>query len=106
MSIPISDLFFDDPGPHVLRRATPPGVRGAALHSLLGDTLERLGAGQPGAIPDPSRRPIVPIESLTYRGRGALDRALELRSEAIARGSIPDDVVHELLDLVVLAAAD
>jgi hypothetical protein len=45
MSIPISDLFFDDDGPHVLRRATPPGVKGAALLSLLGDTIQKFGSG-------------------------------------------------------------
>ena len=48
---------------------------------------------------------VVPIESLLYRGRAALDRAIEIRDGI--RGESPDaEVLDELYDLLELARAD
>jgi len=48
---------------------------------------------------------VVPIEELLYRGRAALDRAIEIRDQV--RGGSPDpDVLDELYDLLELARAD
>jgi hypothetical protein len=48
---------------------------------------------------------IVPIEALLYRGRAALDRAIEIRDRI--RGGSPDlDVLDELYDLLELARAE
>jgi chemotaxis protein histidine kinase CheA len=48
---------------------------------------------------------LVPIESLLYRGRAALDRALEIRDRI--RGGSPDtDALEELYDLLELARAE
>jgi chemotaxis protein histidine kinase CheA len=48
---------------------------------------------------------LVPIEALLYRGRAALDRALEIRDKI--RGGSPDlDALDELYDLLELARAE
>lgn len=48
---------------------------------------------------------LVPIEALLYRGRAALDRAMEIRDRI--RGGSPDpDALDELYDLLELARAD
>ncbi len=114
-TIPISSLFFDDAGPHVVRagyapenrtgaRYTP--ARGHELQALLSTSIAQLG----GVSRERSRRtPIlpapVPIDSLLYRGRAALDRALEIREHL--GGTMPDrETIGELLDLIALAATD
>ncbi len=49
---------------------------------------------------------VVPIESLLYRGRAALDRAVEIRDEIKRAGSRPDPAaLEELFDLIELARA-
>lgn len=50
---------------------------------------------------------VVPVDALLYRGRAALDRAIELRDE-IRRSKTPPspDVLEELYDLVELARID
>ncbi len=114
-TIPISSLFFDDPGPHVVRagfapqkraepRFTP--ARGGELQALLSTSIAQLG----GVSRERSRRtpiPVAPvaIETLLLRGRAALNRALEIRSDLA--GAMPDrDTLDELLDLVALAATE
>ena len=110
--IPISSLFFDDDGPHILRTAiatparyTP--ARGRELHDLIGTTIAQLGAVSGGTrktpIPAP---PVVAIESLLYRGRAALERALEIRSARAIGELLDPDTVEELLDLIALAAEE
>jgi chemotaxis protein histidine kinase CheA len=50
---------------------------------------------------------IVPIESLLYRGRAALDRAVELRDQLRNAGPSADpETLDELYDLLELARAD
>ncbi len=114
-TIPISSLFFDDAGPHVVRagfapqnrtgpRYTP--ARGHELQALLSTSIAQLGgvsrerSRRTPALPSP-----VPIDTLLFRGRAALDRALEIRS-TLGR-TMPDrETIDELLDLVALAATD
>ena len=115
--VPISSLFFDDAGPHVVRAGFPTAVgtprytpaRGRELRELLGTSITQLGAvsGEirrktPVPLPPP-----VPIDTLLYRGRAALDRALEIREHVISSGRSPDSAtVQELFDLVALAATE
>jgi hypothetical protein len=50
---------------------------------------------------------VVPIQELLYRGRGALDRARELRQEIAQGGGTPSaEALAELFDLLDLAATD
>jgi hypothetical protein len=110
-AIPISELFFDDAGPHIFPagvatpRYTP--ARGRELQDLLGMSITQLGGVSGGTrrtpVPAP---PPVPIESLLYRGRAALDRALEIRAARIAGEFPAPEAVEELLDLIALAAEE
>ena len=115
--VPISSLFFDGPGPHVVRAGFPPRntaeprytpARGQELRALLSTSITQLGAvsGEvrrrtPAPLPPP-----VAIETLLYRGRSALERALEVREEIVAADAAPDEKIEELLDLVALAATE
>jgi hypothetical protein len=110
--IPISHLFFDDGGPHVLGRAAPGPVRytparGRELHDLIGTTIAQLGAVAGGTRKTPVPvAPPVPIESLLYRGRAALERALEIRDSRAEGELLEPEAVEELLDLIALAVED
>ena len=111
--IPISQLFFDDAGPHILGRIGEAPVtrytpaRGRELHNLIGTTIAQLGAVAGGTrktpVPVP---PPVPIESLLYRGRAALERALEIRAARTVGELLDPESVEELLDLIALAAEE
>ena len=116
--VPISDLFFDGPGPHVVRAGFPPRqpaaqkytpARGQELRSLLNTSIVQLGAVSGESVRKTPVRPLRPVEidTLLYRGRSALERALEVREEIVAGGSsTPPEMIEELLDLVALAATE
>ena len=71
------------------------------------DSLSSLAA-QPMSEPvDISEQPLVPIDALLYRGRAAIERAIELREEIRQRGgTASDDTMAELFDLLDLALAE
>jgi hypothetical protein len=71
------------------------------------DSLSSIAA-QPMSEPvDLSEQPLVPIDALLYRGRAAIERAIELREEIRQRGgSASDDSMAELFDLLDLALAE
>lgn len=110
--IPISQLFFDDAGPHIVRTAGGAGARytparGRELRDLIGTTIAQLGAVSGGTRKTPTALPPpVPIESLLYRGRAALERALEIRSSRSIGEPLDPATVEELLDLIALAAEE
>jgi hypothetical protein len=114
-TIPISSLFFDDAGPHVVRagfaprnkaepRFTP--ARGEELQALLSTSIAQLGAvSRERTRRTPVLPPAVAIDTLLFRGRAALERALEIRSQL--GQAMPDrETLDELLDLVALAATE
>lgn len=88
--------------------STGPASSGDALHAL----LERGIAGLSGLDDAPLVEPVaipddvtVPIEDLVYRGRDALERAIEIRDVIRRDGGAPDsDMLAELFDLLELAA--
>ncbi len=117
-TVPISALFFDDAGPHVVRAGYPSKgraeskltpARGQELRALLNTSIAQLGAvsgetRRKTPVPPPAP---VPIDSLLYHGRGALDRAVEIRNEIVATQKPPTrEKIEELLDLVKLATTE
>jgi chemotaxis protein histidine kinase CheA len=83
---------------------------GRDLHAYLQDglagfrELEKTPLSQPAVLPDET---IVPIDSLVYRGRAALERAAQLRQELLRPGASPSrEAVQELFDLIDLALFD
>jgi len=116
-TVPISALFFDDAGPHVVRAGFPSKGREAKLTPAKGQELRALlntSIAQLGAVSGETRRktPVpqaapVPIDTLVYHGRAALDRAVELRNEIVEAKRPPTrEKIEELLDLVVLASTE
>lgn len=71
------------------------------------DSLSSLAAhpmSDPVDLPD---QPLVPIDALLYRGRAAIERAIELRDEIRKQGgAASDDNMAELFDLLDLALAE
>lgn len=98
--------------PIAARETRTPATNGSAGNaaSLIDSTIaaiDRLSSNpfsQPVPIPEDN---VVPIESLLYRGRAALDRAVEIRDEIRRGGTQPDPVaLEELFDLLELARAE
>ena len=90
------------------RTRTPTGRDLAALLdagiSGLGQQLSQRPLSQPVPIIDEA---LVPIETLFYRGRAALDRARELRNHVRGSNRTPSgDELAELYDLLELATSD
>ncbi|OYV73039.1 MAG: hypothetical protein B7Z72_03420, partial [Gemmatimonadetes bacterium 21-71-4] len=64
-------------------------------------------AAQPFAEPAPVEETVVPIDALVYRGRTAVERAVQLRDEIRQSGSAPTPAaIEELFDLLDLALAE
>ena len=92
----------------VTRRA-PLTPTGAELHQFLqsgiaGFTeLDQTPLAAPALLDDAT---LIPIEDLLYRGRGALERAIEVRDLMRLSGGNNDEALAELFDLLDLAAVD
>ena len=116
--MPISRLFFDDGGPHIIRLAhsdgnepapeAPISARGRAIKDLLDSSIARLG-GDAGKKPSKASAgdTVISIDQLLYRGRAALDRAREIgaRVRAERRAPVAQEMT-ELFDLLDLASSD
>jgi hypothetical protein len=106
--IPISDLFYADNGPHIVSGGTPAAA--ASKSDLLGRGIE--------ALDNLTMRPIatrvsfgsmevVPVETLLYRGRAALERAAAIREQIKISGGVPAAAtLDEMYDLSGLALKD
>ena len=96
------------PPPPPPPRPTPREPVNAA--SLIESSLSALEELEPAAFAERIAIPedtVVPIESLLYRGRAALDRAVEIRDELRTRGQYNDrEALDELFDLLDLARAE
>lgn len=89
---------------------SPSQTRDRSAAALLDSSIAALEAlpshpfGEPTPIPEDT---VVPIESLLYRGRAALDRALEMRDELRRAGpQVQTSALDELFDLLELARAE
>ncbi len=96
--------------PPIAPSPPPASVDFAGSAALLDSTIAMLDelASVPLFAPSPIPEDvIVPIDSLLYRGRAALDRAVELRDSLRRAGQSPDaEELEELFDLVELARAE
>lgn len=82
---------------------------GRALQELLNASLLQLASLEELPLAEPLRADddaIVPVESLFYRGRSALERARFLGDELRRQGTTDPDALHELYDLLDLARAE
>jgi hypothetical protein len=91
------------------RQAPPQSTNGSAA-SLIDSSIAALDALGSNPFSDPIPIPedtVVPIESLLYRGRAALDRAVEIRDEIRGAGTNVDPgALEELFDLLDLARVE
>jgi hypothetical protein len=108
--VPISALFHDDAGPHLVQRghgasADRAAPSGTDLNALLGAGIAGLSEMAPEH--HATEEELVPVESLLYRGRAALDRAIAIADQVAARDTLPDrDRFGELRDLLHLATSE
>ena len=82
--------------------SAPPAARNSSLDSTIA-AFESLSEERM-AVPAEIETDLLPVDALLYRGRAALDRALELR-DAIRKLGIapPPEALEELYDLLELA---
>ena len=92
--------------PAAAQRVSTPRDTMAVLDQGI-DSLSSIAAHPMSDPVDIAEQPLVPIDALLYRGRAAIQRAIELR-EAIRRGGGPanDETMAELFDLLDLALAE
>src|SRR6185503_12055322 len=89
----------------------PPTITAAASSSsLLDQTISTLESFADTPMLEPTPLPeeeLVPIANLLYRGRSAIERAIELRDQLRQPGSANDQTaLDELFDLLELARAE
>jgi hypothetical protein len=83
---------------------TGPELRQFLQSGIAGFTeLDQTPLAPPALLDDAT---VVPIDDLLYRGRAALERAIEVRDIIRLSGGNTDDALAELFDLLDLAAAD
>jgi hypothetical protein len=96
-------------GEPTVTRRTPLTPTGAELHQFLQsgiagfDQLDQSPLAPPAPLDDAT---LVPIDDLLYRGRAALQRALEVRDIIRLSSGNTDEALAELFDLLDLAAAE
>jgi hypothetical protein len=105
--VPISDLFYAE-GPQVVSGGVPPSAN--AKSDLLGvgiEALENLTAQPFAAQSSTGPMVIVPVDTLLYRGRAALERAAAIREQIKASGAQASPAaLDEMYDLIGLALKD
>lgn len=90
-------------------RPSAGAATGADLHALLASGIAGLNKldKEPFSQPAHIEEEMLPITEFLYRGRAALERAIELRNEIRQRGSAPDSAeLDELFALLDLATAE
>ena len=92
-----------------VRRKTPLTPTGPELRQFLQSgiasftELDQAPLAPPAPLDDAT---LIPIDALLYRGRAALERAIEVRDLIRLSGGNTEESLSELFDLLDLAAAD
>ena len=106
--VPISDLFYADGGPHIVSGGTPAAAEKKS--DLLGrgiDALDNLTMKPIAPRVSFGAMDVVPVETLLYRGRAALERAAAIREQIKLSGGAPAAAtLDEMYDLIGLALKD
>ena len=105
--VPISSLFYSE-GPAVISGGVPTAA--TAKSDLLGAAVDALDKMSTKPFAEPSSTgptTVVPVETLIYRGRAALERAAAIREQIKASGaSAAPAALDEMYDLIGLALQD
>jgi hypothetical protein len=106
--VPISQLFYSDGGPHIVSGGTPGEAEKRS--DLLGRGIDALDVLTMKPIaPQVSfgATDVVPVETLLYRGRAALERAAAIREQIKSAGGVASaTTLDEMYDLIGLALKD
>ena len=106
--VPISDLFYADNGPHIVSGGTSKEAQSRS--DLLGKGIDALDNLTMKPIATPvtfGAVEVVPVETLLYRGRAALERAAAIREQIKTSGGVPSPAtLEEMYDLIGLALKD
>jgi hypothetical protein len=106
--VPISSLFYADAGPHIVSGGTP--KEATTKSDLLGrgiDALDNLTMKPIATQVTFGAMEVVPVETLLYRGRAALERAAAIREQIKSSGGAPSTAtLEEMYDLIGLALKD
>lgn len=100
------------PSPQAEAPSAPPAAHrrsGEGLLQAIDASITGIGglAERPLSPPRPLDLPVVPIDTLVYRGRAAIERAIEIRDQARRSGGTPEPAaLDELFDLLDLALAE
>lgn len=107
-AVDIASLAPDGEPSLVSRTPSGAGSSGDALAAMLSSGLAGLSGLEETPLAEPTTERsdvVVPIEDLVYRGRDALDRAIELRDLLKQASGAPNPaMLAELFDLLELAA--
>jgi hypothetical protein len=106
--VPIASLFYADKGPHIVSGGVPQAA--ADKSDLLSkgiDALDNLTVKPLASPVSVGATEVVPVETLIYRGRAALERAAALREQIKSSGGIASPaMLDEMYDLIGLALKD
>jgi hypothetical protein len=106
--VPISDLFYADAGPHIVSGGM--SKEAETKSDLLGKGIDALDHLTMKPIAKPvtfGAMEVVPVETLLYRGRAALERAAAIREQIKASGGVASPTtLEEMYDLIGLALKD
>lgn len=106
--VPIQQLFYSDAGPHIVSGGTP--KEATSRSDLLGRGIDALDNLTMKPIATPAAFgaiEVVPVETILYRGRAALERAAAIREQIKASGGVAAPAaLDEMYDLIGLALKD
>ena len=106
--VPISQLFYADNGPHIVSGGLSKDAESRS--DLLGKGIDALDNLTMKPIAKPvafGAIEVVPVETILYRGRAALERAAAIREQIkIAGGNASQAALDEMYDLIGLALKD